>query len=163
MNATPFHILALDSLEKQQTLTKQLLNLLKLEYKTLNTNYVDPLDEIINDKQPLIIELDALNQHWLSLIATESVETSPKGIEGFLKHYDQINNTTLLHQWLSLQNMAKDCQKTNTINGTIIALRYQSTQQTLSILRGQAPGDSTYDPHGNNTTGYSGGKAIAKA
>ena len=163
MTASPFHILALDSLEKQQALTKQLLNLLKQEYKTLNTNYVDPLDEIITDKQPLIIELDALNQHWLSLIAAESIETSPEGIETFLKNYDKTNNTALLKQWLELHTMAKDCQKTNTVNGTIIALRYQSTQQTLSILKGQLPGDSTYDPQGNNSVGYSAGNAIAKA
>ena len=163
MSASPFHKLALDSLEKQQALTKQLLNLLKQEYKTLNTNYVDPLDEIIRDKQPLIVELNALNQHWLSLIAAESVETSPEGIEKFLKSYDKANSTALLNQWLDLQTMAKDCQKTNTVNGTIIALRYQSTQQTLSILKGQMPGDSTYDPQGNNSAGYSGGNAIAKA
>jgi len=163
MTTSSFHVLALDSLEKQKTLTKQLLNLLKQEYKTLNTNYVDPLDEIISDKQPLIVELNTLNQHWLSLIAAESVEVSPEGIENFLKKYDKANHTTLLNQWLDLQTMAKDCQKTNTVNGTIIALRYQSTQQTLSILKGQMPGDSTYDPQGNNNGGYSGGNAIAKA
>lgn len=163
MTESPFHILALDSLEKQQALTKQLLNLLKQEYKTLNTNYVDPLDEIISDKQPLIVELDALNQYWLSLIAAESIETSPEGIENFLNDYDKANNTSLLNQWIDLQTMAKDCQKTNTVNGTIIALRYQSAQQTLSILKGQVPGDSTYDPQGNNSPGFSGGSAIAKA
>ena len=163
MNESSFHELAYDSLEKQLATTKQLLNLLKQEYKIYHTNSVEPLDEIIGDKQPIIVELDALNQNWLALVAAESIETSPEGISKFLKTCDEENNTSLSVQWEDLQNMAKDCQKINTINGTIIALRYQSTQQTLAVLRGQVPGDTVYDTQGNNTSGYTGGSALAKA
>ena len=163
MNKTPFYKLAKDSLEQQLVATKQLLNLLKQEYKIYHTNSVEPLDDIISDKKPLIVELDGLHKHWLALITAESVKADPDEITAFLKSCDEENNTSLSVQWLDLQNMARDCQKINTINGTIIALRYQSTQQTLAILRGQVPGDSVYDPQGNNTTGFSGGNALAKA
>ena len=163
MKPTPFYKLAKDSLEKQLEATKKLLNLLKQEYKVYHTNSVEPLDNIISGKQPLIVELDLLNQHWLTLVAAESIETNPEAISTFLKKCDEKNNTSISVQWVDLQNMAKDCQKINTINGTIIALRFQSTQQTLSILKGQVPGDAVYDPQGNNTSGYTGGNALAKA
>ena len=163
MNEAPFHELAQDLLVKQVILTEQMLALLKQEYEALCTNFVEPLNTINNDKQPLIIELNSINQQWVAVLETASVILSPKGIASYLEDYDTVNKTRLSELWLNLQNLAKDCQKANAVNGTVITLRNKASQQTMAILRGQVPGNVVYDPSGNNTSGYIGGSSLAKA
>jgi len=163
MKNTPFYILAQELLAKQQDFSKQLLALLRQEYKTLSTHNAENLELITIEKQPLIVEIDRLNQEWLSVLQAQSVELNTKSISAYLREYDLNNNTDIHKSWQELQTLAKDCKKSNTVNGTIIALRQQSAQQTLAILRGQLPGDNIYNPQGNNEAGYASGTAIAKA
>ena len=163
MSEAPFHELAQDLLVKQQVLTEQMLTLLKREYETLCTNFVEPLNVINLEKQPLIVELNTINQRWATLFTTVCNEMSSESIASYLQDYDQVNHTQLSGLWLTLQSLAKDCQKANTINGTIVTLRNKSAQQTMAILRGQVPSNVVYDPSGNNTPGYIGGNSLAKA
>lgn len=157
-----FHTAAQDLLKQQEILTKQLLGLLKQEYKTLSTSEALTLEDTTHEKQPVILSLDKLNQQWLNLLATQCTDLSPKGITLFLEAYDE-GTTALTASWKDLQALASECKKANTVNGSIIALRFQAAQKTMAILRGQVPGNNVYDPRGNNTTGYSGGNALAKA
>ncbi len=163
MDSVHFQASAQGLLTKLQGLSEQLLNLLQQEYKTLSTSHAESLDTITLKKQPVIVQINSDNQKWLALLSQECQDMSPQGIGQFLDNYDAAHASSLSPQWEKLQTLAKACEKSNTINGTIITLRYQSAQQTLAILRGQIPGDTVYNPKGNNSTGYSGGSALAKA
>ncbi|HFE36908.1 MAG TPA: flagellar protein FlgN [Gammaproteobacteria bacterium] len=163
MNDENFRQVAQALLEKQQSLSTQLLEQLKQEYKILSTQAADSLHNITLNKQTLVAELNELNQHWLALLSTYCNSINPNNIAAFLLKYDDTHATSLLERWEALQTTAGECQKANTINGKIITLRFQAAQQTIAILRGQMPGDTTYDPHGNNTTAYVASNALAKA
>ena len=159
-----FQIACRDLLQQQQTATVRLLKLLKQEYETLSTSQAASLDDITHEKQPVILSLDKLNQQWLALLSSKCADMTPDGITHFLAgHKNTDDKPALSTLWLELQSTARACKKANTVNGSIIALRHQSTQKTMAILRGQIPGNTVYDPHGNSATGYAGGNAIAKA
>ena len=104
-----------------------------------------------------------INQNWLSLLENAGVELSVERITRFLVDYDKKHDTRLHSYWGTLQQQAKDCQRKNTINGSIIALRQQATQQTLAILRGQSLDDKLYDPYGNKSSTNVSRHTLAKA
>jgi len=158
-----FHELARALLEKQIMLTDKLNVLLQREYDVLSLLNVDSLDVLANEKQPIILNIDTLNQHWLSLLELEGATLDVKGIYTFLKTYDSNKSTSIFPLWEKLLTQAKECQRLNTINGATLTLRNQATQQAMSILRGHTPGDSLYDLQGSETPNYAGGRSIAKA
>lgn len=158
-----FHELAKALLEKQLMLTERLNALLQREYDVLHLRNVDSLDVLASEKQPIVLDIDTLNQHWLSLLELEGAELDVKGIIAFLKQYDSKKSTRILPLWESVLKQAKECHRLNTINGATLTLRNQATQQAMSILRGHTPGDSLYNVQGSETPNYAGGRSIAKA
>ena len=158
-----FHELASALIDKQLMLTDRLHVLLKKEYDILHLRHVDSLDILANEKQPIILDIDTLNQHWLSLLELEGATLDVKGIFAFLKKYDAEKSSKILPLWEKLLTKAKECQRLNTINGATLTLRNQATQQAMSILRGHVPGDSLYNMRGSETPNFAGGRSIAKA
>lgn len=158
-----FHELARALLEKQLMLTQRLHALLQNEYDVLHLRHIDSLDVLASEKQPIILDIDTLNQHWLSLLELEGATVDVDGILVFLIQYDKEKNSGILPLWEALLEKAKECQRLNTINGATLSLRNQATQQAMSILRGHVPGDTLYTMKGTETPNYSGGRSIAKA
>ena len=158
-----FHELAKALIEKQLMLTDRLNVLLQKEYDILHLRHVDSLDVLASEKQPIVLDIDTLNQHWLALLELEGATLDTKGISTFLTEYDNKKSSSILPLWENLLVQAKECQRLNTINGATLTLRNQATQQAMSILRGHTPGDSLYNMRGSETPNYAGGKSIAKA
>ncbi len=158
-----FHELAKALIDKQLMLTERLHVLLKKEYDTLHLRHVDSLDVLASEKQPIVLDIDTLNQHWLSLLELEGAELNEKAIPAFLSKYDKKHGSRILPLWENLLVKAKECQRLNSINGATLTLRNQATQQAISILRGHVPGDSLYNTQGAETPNYAGGRHLAKA
>ncbi len=163
MSQKSFHELANALLEKQLMLSEKLITLLKRESDVLNLRNVESLEELASEKQPIVLDIDTLNQHWLSLLELEGATLDANGISRFLKEYDNQKMTSISTLWEKLLTMAKECQRLNAINGATLSLRNQVTQQIMSILRGHIPGDSLYDLQGSEKPNYAGGRSIAKA
>jgi len=163
MSKQPFHVLAQHLFNEQITLSEQLIDLLEKENAELRTIQVKELDNLAGDKYALISALNICGNRWQSLMQQENIEPGTKGVETFLGLYDTENETNLLQSWLKSQSLAKKCQRQNAINGTIIVLRNQAVEHTLSILRGQLPDNHLYDTNGNQKPTLSGGHEIAKA
>lgn len=163
MSTVAFHISAQALLEKQIELTRQLYEIVKKEYDILNSRITDALETYSVEKQPLIVQLDQLNQQWLALLEKETVSLHSDKIKLYLEDYDSINGTALKTTWQNLVKAAKACQKANEVNGRIISLRYQATMHTLQILRGNNPDENIYNGQGARTSTYAGGHELAKA
>jgi len=163
MSQKSFHELARALIEKQLMLTEKLNTLLQREFDVLHMRNTDSLDVLASEKQPIILDIDTLNQHWLSLLELEGAKLDVDGISTYLKTYDTKKSTQVFPLWQSLLNQAKESQRLNTINGATLTLRNQVTQQAMSILRGHTPGDSLYNIQGSETPNYAGGRSIAKA
>jgi len=163
MSQKSFHELARALLEKQLMLTARLHALLQKEYDELHLRFTTGLEDLASEKQPIVFDIDTLNQHWLALLEIEGASLNVDGIFTFLEQYDKSKRTSILPQWKKLLAEAKKCQRLNTINGATLTLRNQATQQTMTILRGHMPGDSLYNGNGTEMPNYAGGKSIAKA
>jgi len=158
-----FHELAKALLEKQLMVTERLHVLLQKEYDILHMRNIDSLDVVASEKHPIVIDIDTLNQHWISLLELEGAKIDVNGIITFLKDYDDKKSTAIFPLWENVLVKAKECHRLNTINGATLTLRNQATQQAMSILRGHTPGDSLYNLQGSEMPNYAGGKSIAKA
>lgn len=163
MTQNSFHQLAKSLLEKQLALATKLHTLLISENEKLHLRYGDFVETIANEKQPIILNIDTLNQHWLSLLELEGAKLDVISIKKFLSEYDRKESTNLLHMWQNILSMAKQCQRLNTINGATLTLQNQVTQQAMAILRGHTPGNTLYNIQGSETPNSVGGRSIAKA
>lgn len=163
MTQSTFYDLAKSLLDKQLTLTTKLHTLLLNENEKLHSRQGDFIETSANEKQPIILNIDTLNQHWLSLLELEGADIDIEGINIFLNDYDKSKATNLLYLWENILNMAKKCQRLNTINGATLTLQNQVTQQAMAILRGHTPGNTLYNYQGSETPNCIGGKSIAKA
>lgn len=163
MTKKTFHELAEALLEKQLLLTDKLNGLLQQEYDTLHMRHGESIDVLSNEKQPIILNIDTLNQHWLALLELEGASLNVDAIKTFLQEYDAINSTMLLSLWEKLLAKAIKCQRLNTINGATLMLQNQVTQQAIAILRGHTPGNTLYNFQGSEMPNFAGGRSIAKA
>ncbi len=163
MTQKTFHELGTALLEKQIALTDKLNALLQKEFDRLHIRHGESFEALSNEKQPVILDIDTLNQHWLALLELEGVSLDVSEIKVFLQKYDAINSSTLLSMWNNLLEKAVKCQRLNTINGATLTLQNQVTQQAIAILRGHTPGNTLYNIQGSETPNFAGGRSIAKA
>jgi len=163
MNELSFQEQLTRILNAQVQLSAELLSLLKQEYEVLSSTNLDNLENLASQKKPIVVDLDNLGRAWEILLKNKGVELSADGIGRFLNEFDNVNNTQLQAAWISLQEKAKECQKKNIVNGSVISMRHQTTQQTLSLLRGQRPEERLYNHYGAESNTLSNGKSLAKA
>lgn len=141
--------------------TTQLLELLKQEFEMLKDRKADKLEELSVQKQAVVDTLEQLNQDWQTTLRTENIKIGIAEITQALESADPAASLGLVQSWQSLSEQAKACHRQNQINGTVLVLRHQATQQTIDLLRGQQD-DATYDPQGKRKPGGE-GHTIAKA
>lgn len=163
MNELSFQEQLTRILDAQIRLSGELLSLLKQEYEVLNGTNVESLTELANQKKPIVVDMENLSRAWEVLLKNKGVELSAKGIERFLQEFDAVNNTQLQTAWSSLQDKARECQKKNIVNGSVIAMRNQTTQQAIAVLRGRKPEERLYNHYGAESSTYAGGNSLAKA
>lgn len=149
-------------LGEQVTLTDKLVHLLQDEYEVLKHRDAGNLDDITQQKQQLVEMLEIANHQWQDALHKSHIKITLAEISEGLRQCDPENKYDLLSAWEQLAQLAKECQRQNMVNGAILVLRQQATQQTLDILRGKLPGEDTYGPAGHTKNGGD-SKSLAKA
>lgn len=149
-------------LEQQLSVTTELLTTLQTEYKVLKQMDSCDLTSISQQKQTLIDQLEGLSQAWLGLLLDTQAEITSEGIRAHLQAADPQETLQLLPLWQQLGEQARECQRQNQVNGAILVVRQQATQQALDILRGMPEGQPTYGPKGTSGSGVP-GLSIGKA
>ncbi|MDH5545551.1 MAG: flagellar protein FlgN [Gammaproteobacteria bacterium] len=151
-------------LDEQINILTQLSQLLRVEYDLLSTQKPDDLQSYGEQKQNMVNDLEVLNRSWQDFLRAQGCEFTLEGIRKCLVQMDTGATLGLESLWKTLSTLSKDCQQQNMINGAVIALRQQVTQQAMDILRGQSMGGSLYDNKGGHKPGDgSSGHTIAKA
>jgi len=145
----------------QKDQTEQLLNLLKQEYDLLKNRQVDTLEALSADKQVIVNTLEQMNQTWQSTLREHNIKIDLAEITKALQNADNNASQGLFQSWQTLSELAKACQRQNQINGAVLVLRQQVTQQTIDLLRGQT-NEGTYDTNGQRKPGGE-GHSLAKA
>lgn len=151
-------------LSDQVEILTRLNETLRIEYDIMNTQKTDEVQKISEQKQNLVNDLEALNQNWQDFLRSQKAEFTLQGIRTAILKLEKAEPQKLPMLWEQLGDLSQACQHQNTINGAVVTLRQQVTQQALEILRGQTMGGgNTYDSKGGQQSSGGPGHTIAKA
>ncbi|AVO60588.1 flagella synthesis protein FlgN [Pseudomonas chlororaphis] len=125
---------------------QQLLELLRTESLALHGRDMPLLEEILAQKQALIILLEQHGRKRSEILASLNLPVSRTGLEQLASH-SSIGDQ-LLAQSDVLTQMLADCQEANELNGRSIQVQQATTANQLKILTGGEP-PALYDARGS--------------
>ncbi|MCF6280867.1 MAG: flagellar protein FlgN [Candidatus Polarisedimenticolaceae bacterium] len=135
---------------KQTSLAQNLLDKLTDEHEVLSLNDSDLLDRIVEHKQALMKQLEAGMTTITHALSEQGYSADISGLDSLLQQLPE--NTPLHRQWHKLQELAKQCQEKNMVNGGIVSLKQRHIRQALDILTGTQSSKNTYDKQGEVDT-----------
>ncbi|APC18015.1 flagellar biosynthesis protein FlgN [Pseudomonas frederiksbergensis] len=127
---------------------QQLLELLKTESLALHGRDMPQLEDILAQKQALIILLEQHGRKRSEILASLNLPASRAGLEQFAAH-SSIGDQ-LLTQSDALTQLLADCQAANELNGRSIQVQQATTANQLKILNGGEP-PALYDARGSTS------------
>jgi len=125
---------------------QQLLELLGTESLALHGRDMPLLEEILAQKQALIILLEQHGRKRSEILASLNLPVNRAGLEQLASH-SSIGDQ-LLAQSDVLTQMLADCQAANELNGRSIQVQQATTANQLKILTGGEP-PALYDARGS--------------
>ncbi|MBK5355516.1 flagellar protein FlgN [Pseudomonas sp. TH41] len=127
---------------------QQLLELLQAESLALHGREMQLLEEILAQKQALIILLEQHGRKRSEILASLNLPTNRNGLEQLASH-SSIGDQ-LLEQSDVLTQMLAQCQAINVNNGQSILVQQAATANQLKILTGGEP-PALYDARGSTS------------
>ena len=144
----------------EATCLKQLLKTLKQEHEVLISGDVDALLKTTENKQQLLHKLECHMDSVNGFVRKEGLGVDIAALQEVIEKLPA--NNPLQKQWLTLQQLSKECQDQNEINGGIVTLNQRHTREALNILKGNQSTGDTYGKQGTaNSSALSG--TLAKA
>lgn len=124
---------------------EQLLELVDEEYQALGERDLARLQSILEQKQPLLAQLDQHGRARSQLLLSLQLSADRAGLQALAERSSQ--GAELLERGDQLHRLLERCQAANLRNGRLIRSSQASTSSMLGILRG-AETPSLYDSRG---------------
>jgi flagellar biosynthesis/type III secretory pathway chaperone len=124
--------------------------LLGEEKQVLGNGKTEELTRVIEAKGKLAEELTALGAARQAALVALGVPESSSAVENWLRAQ---KNPRLLEGWQTLQQLAREAQTLNELNGQCIALLSRNNRQLMDALAGQQASAATYGPDGQTPRG----------
>ncbi|MDM8347701.1 flagellar export chaperone FlgN [Pseudomonas sp. sp1636] len=125
---------------------EQLLALIDDEFQALGERDLARLQGILENKQPLLAQLDQHGQARSQLLLSLQLSADHSGLQALAERSSQ--GAELLERSDQLHRLLERCQTANLRNGRLIRSSQASTSNMLGILRGgETP--SLYDSRGS--------------
>ena len=125
---------------------EQLLELLDDEFQALGERDLVRLQSILENKQPLLVQLDQHGRARSQLLSSLQLSADRAGLQALAERSSQ--GAELLERGDQLQALLERCQAGNLRNGRLIRSNQTSARTMLGILRGgETP--SLYDSRGS--------------
>lgn len=124
----------------------QFITLLQQEQTALQEGKTDDLPAIADTKAPLTIHLNELAIRRNQALAMAGLPPDREGIQAWLQRYPSVEMNSA---WEKLHNAIAEARELNELNGKLITLRMQYTNQALSaLLVAQRQSGMLYGPNG---------------
>ena len=127
---------------------QQLLELLRAESLALHGRDMPLLEDILAQKQALIVLLEQHGRKRTLLLDSLGLPANREGLEQVASHSRL--GEQLLEQSDLLTQLLTDCQATNELNGRSIQIQQATTANQLKILNGGEP-PALYDARGSTS------------
>ncbi len=150
-----------DLLHAEYVCAGQLNALLSAEADALIARDVNTLEQLVKDKQNLVLTFGQLEDRLQQLLQSAGFGAQRTDIEACLKWCD--NNGRLQKGWRLLLERIQLAQQKNRVNGATLESTRSHAQQALALLRGQSPESPLYNPTGNTGVNHLAGRTLAKA
>lgn len=139
---------------------ERLCSALKTERAALEANDPDALGRATEAKAGPVSALTALDTDRLAVSREAGFGPGPQVMDAVIEWCDE--GSVLADDWRRLLDIARECDRQNATNGTIVRLRRRQVMAGLAILRGGDFSAETYAPSGleENSAGR---RALAQA
>lgn len=132
----------------------KLLQSLDSEYSALAEYHTSALEEVVREKQNIILQLELISRQREELLAPmEGINISKSTEKNQSYQFNDDAQLSLL--WNELISVAEKCREKNRINGSIVELVSKQSRHALDILHGILPNASSaselYDNAGQTT------------
>jgi len=125
---------------------------LEQEHEVLGQRDAEKLDEVVALKERQLEGLSNLSQERTAIMQAAGYAADKSGFQAALEA-DTSGRLSAL--WQSIEEALKKCQHQNQVNGKLLDVSKQQTQELLSLLLGQeANGSGLYDQSGNTTNSF---------
>jgi flagellar biosynthesis protein FlgN len=124
------------------------VELLKLERDTLSGGDINNLDSLVQRKNDVAAELQALTDRRNSLLAGMGFEPDRMGVEAWLAAHPA--NNAAQKSWSQVLSLAKEARELNLLNGELIKMSIQHNSKALETLRGATRQPNLYGPDGQS-------------
>lgn len=136
-------------LQSELNIARQLAELLNTEREALALSDIDAINQINQQKQPLIMKLEQHGRQRDGLLNATGFPTGKQGLEAFIENQTEDDATALKQLISTLKIAAQHCQQRNQVNGGIVSINRQYLQRAISVLRGATPNPAPMDRVGN--------------
>ncbi len=134
------------AIRRESELLAAFIGLLREEQNALQQGDAAALPGLNHQKSGLIEELDALAGLRNALLAKVGCAPDREGMQQWLARPG--SDKTVRPLWAALLKSATEARELNELNGKLVAIRLQATQEALAILTQQARQTSLYGPNG---------------
>lgn len=130
------------------------------ERRALEAQDIDALNAIVESKTRCVEQLQRLDEKRATLCEQWGFTAGPHQMTSLIEWCDE--DQLISTRWEQLMVLAAEGSALNMTNGSIIRLRQQQFEASLSVLRGGTPGSDTYNRNGGEGSEY-GSRSLAEA
>ena len=136
-------------LQQEAAVVKALQAVLKREHQALGKRDAAAITTASAEKEPLLGQLEQLAKQRNQILQQVGLGIDKPGFEAFIES----DGSGLLRKfWGVLEELLRECQKQNQVNGILLESGKQVTQQAVSILTGrEIEQDDLYDQRGKTS------------
>ncbi|MGM0679732.1 MAG: flagella synthesis protein FlgN [Pseudomonadota bacterium] len=122
---------------------------LQAEYQALSDNDRQGIEQAARDKSRLTALLDDLEQERVTLLREAGLDLDRSGVMAYLGRQQNNSADPLAGVWQEIEQLSRECEQQNRINGIIIEQNRKRTETALNILQGQSGNTELYSSSGN--------------
>lgn len=123
-----------DVLEQEQQCLDEVIELLKVEHEAIIQRDTENMGRLLDKKLPLLSKLEQLDSQRQQLF--QQLTGIPYNNEEFSRFIEHHPSKTIQHLWQTIRIKLPECKTQNELNGRIISIRQNNTEQILQILLG---------------------------
>lgn len=144
-------------LTNEVELVVRFIDALKSEQQALRAGKVEALQGVAEEKAQLAEQLNAVGALRNQVLAAAGLPADRPGMRAWLARHPKDRKTG--EAWTQLVKLAGEAKELTRLNGQLLAIHLQATQQALATLTQQAHGSTLYGPNGQ-TSQFTGSRII---
>ncbi len=133
------------TLEQEQLCLEQVIQLLKTEHKAIVERDIELMGDLLDKKLPLLSKLEQLDKQRQHHFKQQSgLSYHDIAFSHFIEHQASQSIQTI---WYTVKEKLPECKTQNELNGRIININKNNTEQILQILLGRPANNSQTYSH----------------